>query len=453
MRILLLNQCFYPDVVATAQQLTQLATGLRDRGHEVTVVASNAGYDNPAARFPTREVWNGIDIIRISSLHLGKKTRLRRALNFGSFLINCTLRLAFLRRFDVVIALTSPPLISVLGALVAQLKGGRFVFWVMDLNPDEAIAAGWLRETSLTARMLSGLLTYSLRRADEIVVLDRFVKERVLAKGISAEKVTVLPPWAHDDSVHYDEEGREAFRKVHDLSDRFVVMYSGNHSPCHPLDTLLEAARQLEVAREVTQAVSLRERDTKSYAEVTQAVGLVQGNLVPGNNNGHGNEPTQANSLRYMFYFVGGGSEQQKVKSFAEQHKLTNVKCLPYQPFNELSKSLSAADLHTVVMGDKFAGIVHPSKVYNILSLGIPLLYIGPQQSHIMDIAAESNGFPISTARHGDVGAVVNHIVKSASAGGARSANHRSLSQRFARESLMPKMIALIEKRSDQHYS
>src|SRR5258706_8880667 len=100
----------------------------------------------------------------------------------------------------------------------------------MDLNPDEAIAAGWLKESSFTGRILSGLLGYSLRHADEIVVLDRFVKQRVLAKGIRAEKVTVLPPWSHDDSVRYDEKGREVFRQEHGLTDRFVVMYSGNHS-------------------------------------------------------------------------------------------------------------------------------------------------------------------------------------------------------------------------------
>jgi len=419
-KILLLNQCFYPDVVATAQQLTQLAIGLRERGHDVTVVASNAGYDDPSVRFPKREVWKGIEIIRIPSLKLGKKTRLRRALNFGSFLLNCTLRLAVLPRFEAVVALTSPPLISVLGALAAQLKGGRLIFWVMDLNPDEAIAAGWLKKTSLTGRILSGLLTFSLRHADEVVVLDRFVKQRVLEKGISPEKTTVLPPWSHDDTVHYDNEGREVFRREHKLSDRFVVMYSGNHSPCHPLDTLLEAARRLEVQ----QAVSLRR----------------------GDNNGRGQEPAQADRLRYMFYFVGGGSEQQKVKNFAEVHRLQNVKCLPYQPLDELSKSLSAADLHTVVMGDKFAGIVHPSKVYNILSLGVPLLYIGPEESHIMDIAVASNGFPMYTARHGEVDQVVTQIMTAAASGVVRSDHSRALSHRFARESLLPRMIQLIEK-------
>src|SRR6185369_16013481 len=186
---------------------------------------------------------------------------------------------------------------SFLAALFVKLKGGRFCFWVMDLNPDEAIAAGWLNEDSLTSRLLQCMLRYSISAATQTVVLDRFMKERVVAKGVDPRRVTIVPPWSHDDHVEYSESGREVFRAQHGLSDKFVVMYSGNHSPCHPLDTLLGAARALEPRREI------------------------------------------------VFVFVGGGSEQAKVRKSG----LKNVRCLPYQPLNELSGSLSAADLHVVV--------------------------------------------------------------------------------------------------------
>jgi hypothetical protein len=332
LRILLLNQCFYPDVVSTAQHLTDLATSLVSRGHKVTVIASDRGYDDPAIRFQRRERWEGIDIIRIPAASFGKSSMWRRALNFGSFLLLCSLRLLVLRRYDVVVALTSPPLISFLAALFVKLKGGSFCFWVMDLNPDEAIAAGWIKQDSATSRILQRMLNYSLKVASRTVVLDRFMKERVLAKGADETRVAIVPPWSHDDEVVYSATGREAFRRQHGLVDRFVVMYSGNHSPCHPLDTLLNAAR-----------------------------------VLPG----------------ISFCFVGGGSEQAKVREAG----LSNVKCLPYQPLNELSNSLSAADLHVVVMGDEFVGIVHPCKVYNILSVGAPVLYVGPEPSHITDIA------------------------------------------------------------------
>ncbi|MEK6280436.1 MAG: glycosyltransferase family 4 protein [Acidobacteriota bacterium] len=405
MRILLLNQCFYPDVMATAQHLTDLAKGLATAGHEVTVVASDRGYDNPSRRFPRRETWNGIKIIRIRSLALGKQTRWRRGLNFASFLINCTSSLLRLPQFDVVVALTSPPLISFLGALFVRLKGGQFFFWVMDLNPDEAIAAGWVKEQSLMAQFLRRLLQYSLLHAEKIIALDSFMKRRIVAKGVPEESVAVLPPWAHNDTVRFDRKGREEFRRQHNLAESFVVMYAGNHSPCHPLDTLVEAAHRLSDRKEI------------------------------------------------MFCFVGGGSEQKKVKDFAVQHNLRNIVCLPYQPFLTLSDSLSAADLHTVVMGADFVGIVHPCKIYNILTIGSPFLYIGPSPSHVSEIAAQitSQGnvdYHGYSASDDDVETVVKSILEEAK----RQLNGEQhclpeIANMFSKETLLPRMIRLLESR------
>src|SRR5258706_1641987 len=128
MRILLLNQCFYPDVASTAQHLADLAVALAAGGHEVTVISSDRGYDNPAIRFPRRETWKGIKIIRIPSASLGKSSKMRRALNFATFLFVCALRLLLLPRFEVVVTLTSPPLISGLGSLLVLLPGLRLIF-------------------------------------------------------------------------------------------------------------------------------------------------------------------------------------------------------------------------------------------------------------------------------------------------------------------------------------
>lgn len=399
MKVLLLNQCFFPDVVSTAQHLTDLAVGLAERGHDVTAMASRRGYDNPAVRFSKREVWQGINIIRIPSLGLGKQAKWRRAVDFGSYLISCVVRLAVLPKFDLVVALTSPPLISFLGALFTRCKGGRFVFWVMDLNPDEAIAAGWLRADSFTGRILEAMLRYSLRHADRIVVLDRFMKERIVRKGINPEKVIVIRPWSHDDVIRYDREGRQAFRERHGLAGKYVVMYSGNHSPCHPLDTLLRAAAKLKTDPKIA------------------------------------------------FCFVGGGSEFKKVQKLAREQDLRNVSCLPYQPLDELSASLSSADLHVVVMGDAFAGIVHPCKIYNILVIGLPVLVIGPPESHISDVLRETNGHgQARVVRHGDVETVVKHLVDSAATETTWPREHnRAVADHISKSALMPRMIEIME--------
>jgi colanic acid biosynthesis glycosyl transferase WcaI len=398
-KVLLLNQCFYPDVVSTAQHLTDLAVGLAERGHEVTVLASQSGYDNPTVRFPKRETWKGINILRIPSLALGKGAKWRRAVDFGSYLLSCVMRMAVLPRFDVVVAMTSPPLISFLGALFVRSKGGRFVFWVMDLNPDEAIAAGWLRADSTIARISERMLRYSLRYAERIVVLDRFMQQRIVEKGIPAEKIVVIRPWSHDDVIRYDHAGRRAFREHHGLADKYVVMYSGNHSPCHPLDTLLRATERL-----------------KDHPKIA-------------------------------FCFVGGGSEFKKVQALASERDRKNVICLPYQPLDQLAASLSSADLHVVAMGDAFRGIVHPCKIYNILVIGAPVLVIGPDDSHIGDILREANyNGQARVIRHGDVDAVTQHLLERAEIEKpARLEGADRMAEHFSKSALLPQMMEVLE--------
>jgi glycosyltransferase involved in cell wall biosynthesis len=397
-RFLLLNQTFYPDVAATGQYLTEVALALAKCGHQVTVVTSRRAYNRPDLQFPKHEHWGGVQIFRVSATGFGKAAKWRRAADFASFLAACAWRLARLPRHDVVVALTSPPLISFLGAWLARLRGSRFCYWVMDLNPDEAIAAGWLRCDSFAARVLEAMSRFSLREAGKVIALDRFMEDRIMAKGIAPQKIVVLPLWSHDNEVRFDPEGRERFRRAHGLEKKFVVMYSGNHSPCHPLDTLLEAAEQLKTEDSVA------------------------------------------------FCFIGGGGEFDRVRRWAQQGEHAQVVCLPYRPLNELSGSLSAADLHVVVMGDAFVGLVAPCKIYNILAVGAPVLYIGPPVSHVSEIAARANGdlswFP---AKHGEVERVVEQIQKARGTVQARRGGPVARRVEFSRETGLSKLIAELE--------
>lgn len=400
MKILLLNQCFHPDHVATAQHLTDLAHELVKDGHHVTVVAASRGYDNPDIRYPVRETWRGIDIRRIWTPGLGKRAKWRRLVDFAIFWGNATRILLFLPRQDVTICLTSPPLISTLGTVMAKLKGGAVVPWVMDLNPDEAVAAGWLKAGGIVERTLTFIQNWSFRRASRIIALDRFMADRIAAKGVRAEVIHTDAPWSHDQAIQYDIAARDAFRAEHGLTGKFVVMYSGNHSPCHPLDAVLAAADEMK-----------------------------------------GDE-------RLHFLFVGGGSEFKKVQAFAAAHTLKNITCLPYQPMEKLSGSLSAADLHLVVMGDPFVGIVHPCKIYNILTLGIPFLFIGPDQSHGSDLARRLNDPAHGRVAHnGDVPEIVKQI-REAMALGPQPVNEKAkaLGAEFSHSVLCPRLVQVTEQ-------
>jgi colanic acid biosynthesis glycosyl transferase WcaI len=403
MRVLLLNQAFVPDVVSSAQHAGDLARALGRAGHQVTVIASRRAYDEPARQFPARENWNGVSVRRVWHTGFGKGVKWRRAADFATFFLSCCLLLLRQPKPDVVVTMTTPPLLSVLAAAYTTVRGGRLVVWLMDLNPDQAIAAGWLRAGSVPARLLSALLRFSLRRAERVVVLDHFMKDRTIAKGIPEERIAVIPPWSHDDAAHFDPQGRRAFRASHGFDGKFVVMYSGNHSPCHPLDTLLQAAERI----------------------------------------GH-------NGSGVVFCFIGGGSQFPRVKRFAEERGLGNVICLPYQPLADLPASLSSADLHAVVMGDPFVGIVHPCKVYNIMRLGSPILYIGPPASPVEEILelADRNGRPPMAFRHGDVDGVVNCILERAGNGKGRLPKMVQLSEKFSNRVWLPQFAALLENAS-----
>jgi glycosyltransferase involved in cell wall biosynthesis len=404
LKFLFLNQTFYPDVASSGQHLAEVAVGLAARGHAVTVITGRRAYDDPRTAFAREEMWRGVHILRVGSTGLGKNTKWRRALDFASFIVLVCARLPWLDRHDVVVALTSPPLISLVGVWLARLHKSRFVYWVMDLNPDEAVAGRWLQPNSVTTKILERISRLSLRNADRVIALDRFMFERIVGKGILPERIFILPPWSHDPEVRLDPAGRARFRKQHGLVAKFVVMYSGNHSPCHPLDTVVEAARRLANEREI------------------------------------------------VFCFIGGGTEFRKIQRLITSTSIRPTKTrsgglnalfLPYQPLSRLAGSLSAADL---VLGNAFVGLVHPCKIYNILRVGAPVVYIGPRPSPISEILDQANGAMLSrSVCHGDVEGLIRQInqVRADARRGARLPH--PLSSAFSKRTLLPRLIAKLE--------
>jgi glycosyltransferase involved in cell wall biosynthesis len=402
-RVLLLNQVFHPDPQATGQYLGGLAEALVRRGHEVTVLTSRRSYDDPERRYPGRQTWRGIEIIRVWNSGCGHGAKWRRAVDFFTFLLSASLHGLFLRRADVVVALTTPPLVSVVGAALAKLGRGRFIYWVMDLNPDEAVAVGWLKPEGAMTHLLDAVSRWSLRQADGVVVLDDDMRARVAAKGIAPEKIVTVPIWMHGD-VRFDPAGRERFRREHGLEGKFVVMYSGNHTPCHPLETLVDAARLL--------------RDDPQI----------------------------------HFCFVGGGIEWRKLRDLARAQAWTNATFLGYQPFEALSASLSAADMQVAVMGDAFVGIVHPCKVYNFLAVERPFIYIGPERSHVTDLIREAGlGDVASSFRHGESRALAEELrrrVRETAAGRTPAWPPRERLARWTEPACVEKIVALVENRA-----
>jgi glycosyltransferase involved in cell wall biosynthesis len=233
----------------------------------------------------------------------------------------------------------------------------------MDVNPDAAIAVGYLKKGGLPARFLNWIFGQTLRHSDDIVVLDRWMKERIVGHGADPDRVSIVPPWPVDEFAQIDARtAGTKFRQELRIDGKFVVLYSGNHSVVHPLDTLMEAAVQL--------------KDDPSV----------------------------------QFLFIGGGLRVAEVTECVKRHELKHVLQIAHQPRERLAESLFSADLHVVVMGEAVSGLVHTSKIYGILSTGIPYVFIGPRRSHVVDLLQECPyGFHVE---HGNASGLVQAIRK-----------------------------------------
>lgn len=360
--LVVVSQTFAPDPAAVGQYMAEAAVAMAERGHRVRAYASARGYEDPTRRYPTRENLRGVDVRRLDLASFGKRSILARVLGTASFMAQVALRLLAERDLGGILFSTSPPLVGFVASIVGRLRGVPVAYWAMDLNPDQLIALGKVKPTAVSARLLEAVNRFILRRSSLIVALDRFMAERLERRMPLADKLLVLPPWpleeheavGGDEAADWpDRRDDNPFRRAHGLAGTFVVMYSGNHSPSNPLDTLL--------------AATLRFKDDPSV----------------------------------RFAFVGGGHGKRDVEAHVARHGLTTVLSLPYQPLAALPHSLAAADLHVVSLGGGMVGIVHPCKVYGAMAVGRPILYLGPRPSHVTDLLdARPFGWAVA---HGDV--------------------------------------------------
>jgi len=426
MKILLLNAHYWPDLsAATAQMLTGLGEELARQGHEVRVICGRRKYDEPSVLFPKNEEHNGVQITRIWNSALGKGAKWKRAIDFATWLAAAELALLREPKPDVVVTLTTPPLLSVMGARYAKRVGARLVPWMMDLNPDEAVAAGWLRQGSPMERFLRKALERSFEQSAALIALDRFMANRIAAKGMDRRKIHVVAPWAHDKEVKPDPEGSKAFRREHGLEDSFVVMYSGNHAPIHPLKTIVEAARRLFVNVNVNV-------NAGSEGDRRWEIG----------DRGSGKQEVKVN---IKFLFVGGGTGWEEIRKIKDREKLTNVICLPYQPLNNVGASLGAADLHVVAMGEAFVGLVHPCKVYNLLSLGLPWVGLGPKDCHLADLLKEvGEGSGCEVVPGGDSSALAKLILERQRSPKVSKEKLQAVGRNYQESVLAPKLARIM---------
>lgn len=318
MRVLLMNQFFWPDSAATSQFLTDVSRDLVSRGHEVHVICGGTYAETEPESRPK------VVIHQVTSFEFSR-SGIGRILSYASFYIGAIWKAFCVPRPDTVLTLTTPPLLSVIGTLLKAFKGSRFCIWEMDVYPDVAVDLGYIKAGGVIHRAIGIVADWSRKNADSVIVLGECMRARLLARGIQSEKIAIVENWA--DSTQIAVAPRHADRSS------LLMLYSGNLGLAHDVETLIGAIHRL--------------RD----------------------------------DARFRFLFIGGGPLRAELESFLRAQEITSVELRSYVPKAELGASLGAGDIGIVTQKAACCGSVVPSKVYGLLAAGRPILFIGPAAS------------------------------------------------------------------------
>ena len=317
MRLLMINQFFWPDTAPTGRFLLDVARAMEGQGIQITAICGASGYgtkdDTPCP--PIR-------ILRPSATHFSRDVA-GRILSYASFLAGAFVAGFRVGRPDTVITLTTPPLTSVFGRMLKLSRGCRHFIWEMDLYPDIAVDVGALKANSMLTCVIGALADWSRRNSDGIIVLGEEMKSRLIARDIPEHKIYVAENWA---------DGME-ITPLPFPEGPLVVHYSGNSGLPHDIETISSAIKTL------------------------------------------------ANDQRFRFVFAGGGRRREQLETSCREQGIGNASFLPYSSRAKLGMSLSEGHLGLVTQLPQTCGSVVPSKTYGIMAAGRPILYIGPREA------------------------------------------------------------------------
>ena len=329
-RVLVFNQYYWPGVEATAHLLTELCEALAE---DADVVVVTGTVDD--ARRPEKLVRNGVRIVRVHSAAFDRRNLGLRGLNYLSYVTLAALAGLSQPRPDVVLCLSDPPFISSVGAAVARRYRVPLVVVTHDVFPEIAVELGRLRNPLLVT-VLDRTVRFGMRRADRVVAIGETMRKRLVSKGVRPDRIRVIPNWTDTEALTPRPRDNDWARE-RELTNRFVVMHSGNVGHAQDLDSLVHAATFL--------------RDLE----------------------------------RLRLVVIGSGARHAELVALAARLGV-DILFLPYQPRDRLAESLSSADVHVVGLARGLSGFVVPSRLYGILSVGRPVIAAAEEDSETAQI-------------------------------------------------------------------
>ncbi len=371
LRILFLSENFPPETNAAATRVHERAVHWVRAGHDVTIVtqAPNFPYgrvfDGYRNRWRQEQTIDGIRVVRVKTYIAPNEGVFRRSLDFTSFM--ATAVLAGLRepRPDIVVA-TSPQFFAALaGWTIGALRRVPFVFELGDLWPASIAAVGAMR-SGLALRLLEKLELFLYRRSAAVIALTGAFKRNLVSRGIPPEKIAVVINGV--DMQRYGPRERDtALARQWGLTGRFTIGYVGTHGMAHGLENAIEAAALLD--------------------------------------DGTPDCP--------VFVFAGPGAARDGLMADAAERGLKNVVFIPPQTKEHMPAIWSLCDVALVHLKDSpvFAEVI-PSKIFEAMSMGLPILIVAPAGEATQIIECENAGIVVPPE---DPGALADTVRRLAS--------------------------------------
>lgn len=345
-RLLVLNQYYAPGFEATAYLLSQLCADLAD-DFDVTVITGKLAIPRADSG---RTVQDGVEVIRVRSTAFDRSNLPLRALNYATYLLFSLGAGLSVRKPNVVLCMTDPPVIADVALAIARRFRVPLVVVSQDVFPEAAAQLKRL-ESPVVLDLLRRLIGFYLRRADRVVAIGERMRTRLEEKGVPPDRLAVIPNWVDTEAIVPSPKDNDWSRE-NGMVDRFVVMHSGNVGHAQNLDALVRASTFLRDLDDLVVAI------------------------------------------------IGGGARHAHLVELADVLEADAVRFIGYQPRELLSLSLSAADVHVVGLARGLSGYVVPSRLYGILAAGRSVIVAADADSETARIvSAERCGLVVPPGR------------------------------------------------------
>ena len=351
--ILMLTLVYGPDTVSTANMMTDIANGLSDNGHSVTVLTSVPHYnpakevlDDPVMRSNWRKPFtesmeNGVRVLRVFMPPKRHKIW-ARAFDYIIFQALTTMLGIFSVVRPDVVFVTSPPItLGLSGILISWIKGGRFVYDVRELWPDVPVRMGLFRN-HLLIKFVYWLEDFVYKKTVAISTIARSFQNTLVDRGVPRKKLYFTPNFVDVDFIRPSDSKNE-FSYANGLDGMFVVLYAGNVGLTQGLEILLEVANEFTV-----------------------------------------NDIVQ-------FVVVGDGAARSSLETALTKSNLKNLRMLPFQPVRLVNSMYAAADVCIVPLRRGFSYDTVPSKIYTAMAAGRPVLASAETDSETALLLNESS--------------------------------------------------------------